>query len=90
MNLAPVFYFEGSQGLYRYKVWVTVGNLRWEREYEGGGTLPPGHCTAKALRLEVPELLHEVTGLHEGHVSEVQVAEDLVLKPPGSLLVRTS
>ena len=29
-------------------------------------------------------------GLHEGHVSEVQVAEDLVLEPPGSLLVGTS
>ena len=65
-------------------------DLRRKRKYESGGALPPGHRTAQTLSLEVPQLLHEVAGLHESHVSKVEVAEDLVLKPPGSLLVWSS
>ena len=40
-------------------------------------SLVPGDCAAEALGLEVPQLLHEVGALHEGHVGEVQVAQDL-------------
>ena len=50
----------------------------------------PGHRAAEALRLEVPQLLHEVTGLHQGHVSKVKVAENLIFEPSRSLLVWSS
>ena len=65
-------------------------DLRRKRKYESGGALPPGHRAAQALSLEVPQLLHEVAGLHESHVCKVQVAQDLILEPPGSLLVWSS
>ena len=38
----------------------------------------PGNGASEALRLEVPQLLHEVRALHERHVGEVKVAQDLV------------
>ena len=62
--------------------------MGWQREDEGGGALPAGDGTAQTLRLEVPQLLHEVRALHQGHVREVKVAEDLVFEAPRSLLVR--
>ena len=65
-------------------------DLRRKRKYESGGALPPGHRAAQALSLEVPQLLHEVAGLHESHVGKVEVAQDLIFKPPGSLLVWSS
>ena len=65
-------------------------DLRRKRKYESGGALPPCHGAAQTLSLEVPQLLHEVAGLHESHVGKVEVAEDLILKPPGSLLVWSS
>ena len=65
-------------------------DLRRKRKYESGGALPPGHRAAQTLSLEVPQLLHEVAGLHESHVSKVEIAEDLIFKSPGSLLVWSS
>ena len=40
-------------------------------------SLLPGDRAAEALCLKVPQLLHEVGALHERHVSEVEVAQDL-------------
>ena len=37
----------------------------------------PGNGASEALCLEVPQLLHEVGALHERHVGEVKVAQDL-------------
>ena len=65
-------------------------DLRWKGKYESGGAFPPRHGATEALSLEVSELLHEVAGLHESHVSKVEVAQDLIFKPPGSLLVWSS
>ena len=65
----------------------TGTSLRGQREDERGGTLPPGHRAPQRRRLEVAQLLHEVRALHEGHVGEVEVAEDLVLEPARPLLV---
>ena len=59
---------------------VTAG-LRRQREDQRDGALPPGHGAAQALRLEVPKLLHKVAGLHQGHVSKVEVTQNLILKP---------
>ena len=48
-----------------------------KRKNEGGGALPSRDGATQALGLEIPELLHEVGALHEGHVREVEVAQDL-------------
>ena len=53
---------------------LTWTGLRWKREDESGRALPSCDGAAQALGLEVPELLHEVWALHQGHVSEVKVA----------------
>ena len=65
-------------------------DLGRKRKYESGRALPSRHSAAEALSLEVPELLHEVAGLHESHVGKVEVAEDLIFEPAGSLLVWSS
>ena len=62
-------------------------DLGWKGEYESCGALPSRHGATETLGFEVPQLLHEVAGLHQGHVSEVEVTEDLVLEPSRSLLV---
>ena len=56
---------------------LTRARLWGQREDERGGAFPPGDGAAEALCLEVPQLLHEVGALHEGHVGEVEVAQDL-------------
>ena len=65
-------------------------DLRRKRKYESCRAFPPRYSAAETLSLEVPKLLHEVAGLHESHVSKVKIAEDLIFKPPGSLLVWSS
>ena len=56
---------------------LTWTSLWRKRKYERRWTLSSGHGTAQTLRLEIAELLHEVGALHEGHVREVEVAQDL-------------
>lgn len=67
---------------------LTWAGLRRQGEDEGGGALPAGDGAAEALRLEGTQLLHEVRALHQGHVGEVQVAQDLVFEAARPLLVR--
>lgn len=67
---------------------LTRASLRGQREDERGGRLAAGHCTAQGLGLETAQLLHEVRTLHEGHVGEMQVAQDVVLEAARALLVR--
>ena len=66
-------------------VWVVLAELvrarlRRQREDERDGALAARHRAAQTLRLEVAELLHEVAGLHQRHVREVEVAQNLVLE----------
>ena len=76
--------------LKKFDLNIYQSDLGRKRKYESGGALPSRYGAAEALGLEVPQLLHEVAGLHEGHVGKVEVAEDLIFEPPGSLLVWSS
>lgn len=63
--------------------------MRRKWKDECGAALAAGDGTAERLRLEAPELLHEIGRLHQSHVGKVQVAEDLILEATGALLAGT-
>jgi hypothetical protein len=63
--------------------------LRRKWKDECGAALAAGDGTAERLRLEAPELLHEIGRLHQSHVGKVQVAKDLILEATGTLLAGT-
>lgn len=64
----------------------TWTGLRRERENERRAALASCDGTAERLRLEAPQLLHEVGRLHESHVGKMEVAKDLILEATGALL----
>lgn len=70
-----------------FKHRLTGTGLRGQRENERRGWFSSGDGAPQRLRLERTQLLHEVRALHQSHVSEVQVAEYLVLEATRTFLV---